>query len=176
MRILKKIGLFILALIGLILIVAVFVNKEYAVERNIVINKPPQAVFNYVKYIKNQDYFHTWAMLDTNCRREYKGVDGTKGYNVAWDSDNSDVGKGEQQITNIEEGKRIDYGLRFIEPFEGNATAYMTTAPQNNQTVVTWGMNGETNYPMNLMNLFMDRMLGGDMESSLQRLKVNVEK
>ena len=176
MRILKRIALFLLAVIGIILIAAAFIRKEYAVERSVLINRPASEVFNYVKYIKNQDYYHKWSMIDTNCRRNYKGVDGTEGYSVAWDSDNSKAGKGEQQITNLDEGKRIDWGLRFIKPFEGNANAYMTTADQQNRTVVTWGMNGISKYPMNFMNLFMDNMLGKDMEGSLQMLKANLER
>lgn len=176
MKILKRIALFVLALIAVVFLIAAFVEKEYAVERSVVINKSSDEVFNYVKYIKNQEYYHKWSMIDTNARREYKGIDGTQGYSVAWDSDNSKAGKGEQQITNLQNGKRIDWGLHFIKPFEGNANAYMTTAPQDNQTLLTWGMNGKSKYPMNFMNLFMDNMLGKDMESSLQRLKSNLEK
>ncbi len=176
MRIVKGVALFILGIILLVLITALFIKKEYSVERSISIAKPSGEVYNYVKLIKNQDYYHKWSMIDTNARRTYKGVDGTEGYVVAWDSDNSKAGKGEQQIAKLKEGQRVDWDLHFIKPFEGNANAYMTTLPDNNQTRVTWGMNGKSKYPMNFMNLFMDNMLGKDMESSLERLKVNLEK
>lgn len=176
MKILKRIALFVLALVAIVLLIAAFVKKEYAVERSVLVNKTSGEVFDYIKYIKNQDYYHKWAMIDTNARRQYKGMDGTQGYSVAWDSDNSKAGKGEQQITNLVEGKRVDWGLHFIKPFEGNANAYMTTNAQADQTLVTWGMNGKSKYPMNFMNLFMDKMLGKDMESSLQRLKANLER
>ena len=110
-------------------------------------------------------------------KKEYKGTDGTVGFVSRWDSENNEVGKGEQQITNIEEGKRIDLGLHFIRPMESKAAAYMTTEPaRSGTTKLSWAMEGRTPYPMNLMNLFIDGMLGKDMETSLTTLKTVLEK
>ena len=57
MNLLKKFLFFILGIIALLLIVGLFVKKEYAVEREIVINKPKAEVFEYIKRIKNQDNY-----------------------------------------------------------------------------------------------------------------------
>ena len=62
MKILKKILIVIAIIIAIPLVVALFVKKDYAVEREIVINKPKQDVWEYVKYIKNQDYYSKWNM------------------------------------------------------------------------------------------------------------------
>ena len=61
MKILKIILLVIAILIVIPLVVALFVAKEYAVERYVEINKPKSEVFDYVKYLKNQDNFSKWA-------------------------------------------------------------------------------------------------------------------
>jgi hypothetical protein len=45
-----------------------------------------------------------------------------------------------------------------------------------NQTKVKWGMEGSTRYPMNIINLFHDKMLGPDLEVSLANLKGIIEK
>lgn len=50
MKFLKKIV--ILVLIAIPLVVALFLKKEYAVQREIEINKPRNEVFEYVKYFK----------------------------------------------------------------------------------------------------------------------------
>jgi hypothetical protein len=50
MNILKKIIVGLLAIIVLALIIALFLPKNYAVEREITINQPKDSVFNYVKY------------------------------------------------------------------------------------------------------------------------------
>jgi hypothetical protein len=54
-------------------------------------------------------------------------------------------------------------------------TPITTEALQGNQTKVRWGMKGISKYPMNCMNLFMDNVLGKDLETSLASLKENLE-
>jgi len=112
-------------------------------------------------------------------KKEFKGTDGEVGFISAWDSDSANVGKGEQEIIKIREGERIDYELRFIEPFEANDHAYMITeAVDMEKTKVKWGFNGKMDYPLNLMLVFMDmeNMLGKDLETGLQNLKAVLEK
>ena len=177
MKILKYILIVIAIIVAIPLIAAVFVKKEYAVQRDITINKPKEEVFNYVKHLKNQEHYNKWTMMDPNARKETRGTDGTVGFFCSWDSDNNDVGKGEQVITNIKEGERIDIGLHFIKPFEGDAVAHMITqSAGTGQTKLTWQMEGKSKYPFNVMNLFIDNMLGKDMETSLATLKGNLEK
>jgi hypothetical protein len=179
MKIIKKILIGIVILIALILIIGIFVKKEYTVEREITINKPKQEIFDYIKLLKNQNDFSKWALMDPNMKKDYKGTDGTVGFISAWDSDNKHVGKGEQEITKIDEGNRIDYALRFLKPMHGEATSYMITdAAAENQTIVKWGFHGNMSYPMNTMLLFMnmDKMLGPDLETGLTNLKAIQEK
>lgn len=179
MKIFKKILIALAIIIAIPLLVALFVKKDYAVEREISINKPKEAVFDYVKYLKNQDNFSKWATMDPDMKKTYRGTDGTVGFVSAWESRNDDVGAGEQEITKITEGERIDYELRFIKPFESTEKAYMITeALGDNQTNVKWGFSGRMDYPMNLMLLFMDfeEMIGNDFETGLNRLKGELEK
>jgi uncharacterized protein YndB with AHSA1/START domain len=177
MNLFVKILLVIAAIIALLMIIAMFVNKEYVVKREVVINKPDAEVFDYVKYVRNQKNYNKWVMADSNMRRTYKGNDGTVGFVSAWDSDDKNVGKGEQEITNIDEGKRIDLALRFEKPMEGNGNAYMTTeAVSPGQTKVNWVMQGSNKYPLNFMNLFIDKLLGTDLQTSLNNLKALLEK
>lgn len=174
MKILKKILLGIMALVALLLIIALFVKKDYKVEREIIINKPTQQVFNYVKYLKNQDNYSKWANIDPDMKKAYQGVDGTVGFVSAWKSDNDEVGEGEQEIKGITEGKRIDFELRFFKPFEATEPAFMTTEPvSESQTKVTWGFSGHMDYPTNLMLIFMDfeKMIGSDLQIGLKKLK-----
>lgn len=176
MKILKRVGIVILSLVVLLLIVALFVNKEYTVEKEVVVNKSKDQAFNYVKYVKNQDSYNKWAMADPNAKKEYKGTDGTVGFVYAWDG-NKNIGKGEQQIKNIEDGQRVDFDLHFIKPFEGKANSWITTEPvTDNQTKIKWGMHGKSPYPLNIMNLFVPSVLGKDLQRSLEKLKTVLEK
>lgn len=178
MRILKGVLLVILGIVILALVVALFVKKEYAVERQITINKPEPVVFEFIKHIKNQDQYSVWSNLDPAMKKTYSGTDGTVGFISAWESSKKNVGKGEQEITNIVEDDRVDMKLRFKEPFEAEDDAYMATeAAGADQTNVKWGFKGKMAYPMNLMLLFMDMegMLGKDLQGGLDKLKVVLE-
>lgn len=178
MRVFKTIIIVILVIVGIVLIAALFIKKEMGAEREIVINKPKAEVYNYIKYLKNQNDYSKWGTMDPAMKKEFRGTDGTVGFVSAWDSDNSDVGKGEQEIKGIKDGERVDYEIRFIKPFESTATAYMTTdAVSEAQTKVKWGFNGKMNYPLNIMRLFMDmdKMIGDDFSTGLTKLKAKME-
>ena len=55
MKILKRILLVIVIIIALALITALFVKKDMKAEREVIINKPRTEVYNYVKYLRNQN-------------------------------------------------------------------------------------------------------------------------
>lgn len=178
MKALKIIGLVLVAIIVLVLITGLFVDGNYAVEREVTINKPKQEVYDYVKYLKNQHEYNVWTKIDPAMKTEFSGEDGTVGFVSAWDSEDPKAGKGEQKIIKITEGDRIDYELHFIEPFESTDFAYLTTAAVNDSvTTVKWGFNGKMKYPMNLMMLTMnmEEMLAPDLQNGLNSLKTILE-
>lgn len=179
MKILKGVLLTIAGIVILALIGALFVKKNYAVERQVTINKSESEVFDFIRHLKNQDQFSVWNNIDPAMKKTYTGTDGTVGFVSAWESTNKNVGKGEQEITNIQEGDRIDMKLRFKEPFEAEDDAYMKTEGMGaNQTIIKWGFKGKMAYPMNLMLLFMnmEEMLGKDLQGGLDKLKTIMEK
>ena len=179
MKNLKKIFAVIAIIIAIPLVVALFVKKDYVVERVIIINKPKAEVFEYIKFLKNQDNYSKWNMMDPDMKKTYQGTDGTVGFISAWESKKENVGAGEQEIVNMIDGERIDTKLRFKVPFESQNDAYMITEDMsNNQTKVKWGFKGAFPYPFNLMGLFMDmeKAVGGDLEVGLQNLKNLLEK
>lgn len=179
MKILRRILLGLVIIIAIPLIAALFIKKDYTVEREIVINKPKQEIFDYIKFLKNQDNYSKWQQMDLHMRKEYKGTDGTVGFISSWKSSKKDVGSGEQEITKITDGERIDTQIRFKEPFESTDNGYMKTiAIDSTSTKVIWGFSGAFPYPMNIMHLFfdMDKEVGGDLEVGLTNLKAVMEK
>ena len=168
----------ILGLIAALLIAGLFIPKGMKATREIVINKPNAEVFNYIKQLKNQDNYSKWGSMDPNMKKEYRGTDGTPGFVSAWEG-NKKVGQGEQEIISIEEGKKLHTELRFIKPFKSVAQSSMTTEPINDSsTKVSWGFEGNMNYPMNVMKLFMnmEKAIGNDFGTGLGNLKTLMEK
>jgi hypothetical protein len=178
MKVIKPILIILAVLIVIPLVVAIFVDKDFSVEREIVIDRPKDEVFNYIKYLKNQDNYSKWAKMDPAMKKYYRGSDGTVGFVSGWESNVKDVGSGEQQIKNIAEGEKIEMSLLFKEPFESKAAAYMTTSTISpTQTKVKWGFNGSMVYPTNFMKLVMnmDEMVGNDLSTGLNNLKSILE-
>ena len=175
----KKILGFIVLIIAIPLIVALFTKQDYEVITSITIEKPAAEVFDYIKYLKNQDNFSVWAKMDPDMTKSYRGTDASVGFVSGWESLNEEVGVGEQEIISIEDGKRIGYELRFLSPFEAVSPAFMSCeAISQNTTRVTWGFKGHMDYPMNLMLLFMDfeAMINNDLTQGLASLKDIMEK
>ena len=163
------------AIIVLPLIIALFIPKEYNIERSLVIGKPKHEVFDYIKFIKNQDEYSKWNMTDPNMKKEFRGTDGTVGFVYGWNG-NKQAGEGEQEITGITEGDRITTEIRFKRPMQNTGHIYMVTeAHSDDSTKVTWGMMGKSPYPMNLMTAMLKGVLGKDLEISLNNLKRRLE-
>jgi hypothetical protein len=166
-------------IIVLALITGLFLKKDYTIEREIVINRPKQEVFGYLKHLKNQNNFSKWSMMDPKAVMDFRGTDGTVGFVSGWDSLVKQVGKGEQEITKIAEGERVDFALRFFRPFESHAEAYFRTESKGeNGTRVIWGFHTKMKFPMNLTGLFMnmEKMVGDDLSAGLTNLKNLLEK
>jgi len=68
--------------------------------------------------------------------------------------------------------------LDFLEPMEGHNTAEFTLSPTAGGTQVRWAMFGPAPYVSKLIGIFvsMDRMIGGDFEAGLAKLKAAAEK
>lgn len=168
----------ILGIIAALLLAGLIISKEIKATKEIVINKPKDEVFNYIKYLKNQQNYSKWATLDPNIKNEFRGTDGQPGFVNHWVG-NKKVGEGEQEITAIEEGKALHTDLRFIKPFKSFAKSTMATeAIDANSTKVSWGFESQMNYPMNIMKVFMNmsEMIGKDFSTGLVNLKTILEK
>jgi hypothetical protein len=176
MKVLRIVLLVIAIIIVIPLLIAIFVKSDYRIERSVVINKPVEDVFEYVSHVKNQKYYNVWVQADPNLKQEFEGVDGTIGFINKWNG-NDKAGQGEQEIVNLIHNEQVDLRIKFIRPFEStmNGSTFTKSMPSGN-TKVTSAVYGVSKYPMNFMNLFMDGMLGKDMDTNLNNLKTVLEK
>lgn len=66
--------------------------------------------------------------------------------------------------------------IRFERPFKNvGQTFLITTIIAPNQTKLTYQMIGTNKFPMNLMNIIIDGLLGKDLEKSLTNVKQILE-
>ena len=162
----------------LIILLALIAPKTYHVSRSILISKPKSDVFEYLKSLKKMDDWSPWATRDPNMEKKFTGIDGKVGAVSYWKG-NKDVGEGEQEITKIVDGERIESELRFLNPWKSTSDCYLQIEDQQSeQTNVIWGFTGKNKFPMSIMMLFMsmDKMVGKDFEEGLKNLKEVLEK
>jgi hypothetical protein len=163
-----------IAVIFIILVIAA--PKKYHVKRTIVIDRALPDVFQYIKYVKNQDHWSPWKKKDPNMKQTFTGEDGAVGFISQWEG-NKDVGTGEQEIMSIQENKRLETELRFFKPWKSQSDAYIQVDKAEGGTKVTWGFSGDNKVPFNVMMLFMnmDKAVGNDFEEGLGDLKKILE-
>lgn len=172
MKVLKYILFILLGLIAIILVIAAILPKDFHAGSEIVINKPRQEVFNYVKQIKMQGTYDNWSKQDPQIQKEYSGIDGTEGFTYTWKS--KKVGDGKQVITKVEEGKRVDMDLFFNGADQANKSFIQVDSLAPNQSKVQWVIDGKMPYPFNLMTLCYD--MNKDFDEGLKSLKLILEK
>ena len=178
-KILIGLAIVVVLLVGVCATAAFLAPTDFRVERELVINKPKSEVFAYAKMLKNQNDWGPWFKKEPTMKQEFRGTDGTAGFTSYWKGTKDEVGEGEQEITRIVEGERIETELRFIQPFESKADAYLTTeAAGDAQTKVRWGFTGSMPRPMNIMLLVMDidKEVGKDFAEGLSSMKMILEK
>lgn len=166
-----------IAIAILLLILGLIAPKRFEVNRSIIVNKPLSDVFDYLKYIKNQDDWSPWKKKDPNMKQTFEGTDGEVGFISKWIG-NKTVGEGEQEIKRIVENESIETELRFLKPWKSQSDAYLRVVGlDKQQTNVTWGFSGRNKFPFSIFMLFMnmDKAVGKDFEEGLNRLKQQLE-
>jgi len=91
---------------------------------------------------------------------------------------NREVGIGEQEITRIIEGKRIEFELRFMKPYTATNQGYFAAESiGSTQTRVRWGISGKYPFPMNLFGLIFnsEKIIGKEFDWGLAKLKSILE-
>ncbi len=176
MKVLKIIGIVILAIVAIVLILGLIAPRQYHVERSIVIQAPRALVFNQVQYWKNWEDWSPWAKADATMKCTYEGADGYPGSLYRWSGEK--VGKGEMSNTGLKPNEEIQYHLKFIEPFEDHADGFLRAEDVEGDTRLSWALYGKSPFPWNALSLFMnlDQRIGKDFEEGLALLKEISEK
>lgn len=167
-----------LALIALLLIRVAFVGNDLLIEKTITIARSGQDTFHYVKLLRNHRYFNKWTLADPNVQITYSGNDGEPGFSSHWTSSMKNVGEGTQRISSVIDNSRIDYSLEFVKPFKDTAASYLAIEAAANGTCnVTWRFTGKRNFMQKIMHVVfsIEKMLGNDLQISLENLKLILE-
>jgi len=164
-------------LIVLLLLGAALKAPTFRVQRSIRIAAPPERVYPLVADFRRWRAWSPWEELDPDLRRVYGGAEEGRGATYAWDG-NKQAGAGRMEITEAAPPYAVGIDLRFTRPFPAHNAIELRLTPEAGSTETTWTMHGDHPYLMRLMTMFfsMDKLVGGDFEKGLARLKAEVER
>ena len=171
-KLLLGIAVIVIVLIAVFLVMVLLQPSQYQIERSTTINAPSAVVFAQVNDFHKWNAWSPWANRDPNMKQIYEGQASGVGAIYSWVG-NSDVGEGKMTIIESRPGERIKIQIEFIKPFAAMNTTDFIFTPQGNQTSVKWTMAGNNTFLTKAFGVFvnMDKMVGGDFEQGLARLK-----
>ena len=170
----------ILIAVGIIVVVFVIIvamqPADYRVVRSASMSAPAPAVFAQVNDFHNWEAWSPWAKRDPAMKQTYEGAAAGTGAIYTW-TGNKEVGEGRMTLTESRPSELIRINLEFIKPFASSCTTEFTFKPEGDQTGVTWSMAGKNNFIAKAFCMFMnmDKMIGGDFEQGLAKMKSVVE-
>ncbi len=175
MKIIKRILLVIVLLIGLAVVVGMLMPREQHVERSIVITADPAVIFDQINNLKNWENWSPWFKLDPASVRNYSDPAVGAGAFYTWSSENENVGKGKMTILDSQPNSLITTQLEF-EGME-KALGYFKLEPDEEGTKLTWAFDANmgSNPFYRLMGLMMDKMLGASFDEGLAAIKQTAE-
>lgn len=175
MKILKRILLGLVTIVAILAVISLFLPKGITVERSITMRGEASDVFPYVNNLQKFQEWSPWAVFAPDLELTYSGPDDGVGAKSTWDSENSEVGSGSQEIIESRQDEYVKIALDFGD--EGDGTSDFRILSEDNRTRVVWGFQIDVGYnPVaRYMGLMMDTWIGDIYQIGLERLKLLVE-
>lgn len=162
----------IVGLIALAVIIAALRPSQFRIARSITIDALPVDLFPYINNLQKFQEWNPYRQKDLTARNEFSGPEEGPGAVFRWIGD-ANVGEGVMTIVKSEPFQAVHVDLEFIKPFPGHNDVQFTLVPKTGGTEVTWSMAGKYALFPKIVGLFisLDRMIGGDFDTGLRRLK-----
>ena len=176
MNVVTKIAIVVVVVILLVLAYATTRPDDFRLERAAIIKAPPERVFALINDFRQWETWSPWDKIDADLKRTYG--DRSAGVGAVYSWDGKKTGSGRMEITESAPSSLIKIKLDFLKPFEAHNTAEFSLHAQGDTTRVSWAMYGPSSYVSKLMGIFvnMDKMIGSDFESGLEKMKSLAEK
>lgn len=174
-KILGGLGLLIVAALVLVALLALRKPDSFRVERQTLVQAPPERVFAQINDIERMRSWNPWERKDPSVRGTYGATRVGVGAHYAWVSEQ--VGDGSMTITESTPVSRVVFRLDFLKPMTATNQAVYTLTPEGSGTRVSWAMTGPSPFVTKVMQVVMDfdQMIGRDFEAGLSALKAQAE-
>jgi len=147
-----------------------------AVSRKVTIDKESEVVYRYLVDIRKWQDWDPCFAIDSIQTRNYNGSVRSSDYGFSWKSNNPDLKFGRVRVIGLKVNQEIVFDMDLnITNQKSAGHGLFTLKEQGSQTVLTWSMISEMDYPYRLLNYFMKQPLGLKLELGLQNLKYECE-
>lgn len=165
-------------LILLLAAMLLLAKKSYTFEKSILVDSSNSDVFNYIKFLKNQEQYHDWFKLDQDKMLDYHGEDGVEGARCNWRSDVISVGVGEQEIAKLKYPHDVQITMKVESPIVAVANHDIKIEDKDGKSKLTYSIQVYFRFPYNIRLLFYDfeNEIEASMVKSLKNIRSAVEK
>lgn len=168
MKVLKFVVAIVLLLVVAVVVVGLFLPKQYDVERSITIDAPPEVVFAYLNDLEKWEAWEPFSKADPTIVTTLGDPSAGLGATQSWTGDSGD---GSLTFTMADPDKGIAYDLNF-EGFDPSSSE-MTYEVVDGKTVLTWSMEGEITTPVigGYFVMMMDAMVAPMYDDGLANIR-----
>jgi uncharacterized protein YndB with AHSA1/START domain len=177
LKIFAAIGVVLVVGIAVVLILAAMQPDQFRIQRTAAVKAPPEKIFPLITDFKAWPAWSPYETKDPAMQRTYGSTSSGKGATYAWDG-NGNVGAGNMLITDAPTPSKVALDLNMTRPLTAHNKVEFTLVPSGDTTTVTWAMRGDTPFFGKVIHVFlnMDKMVGGDFDAGLAKLKSAAEK
>jgi hypothetical protein len=175
MKVLKKAVLIILLIPIALVVVSLFLPSAYRVERRVTMNARADVVFPRINNLKQWPEWTAWNVTKyPDMKISFAGPEAGVGASYSWEGKSS--GRGALKLTRSEPDKGVGYNLEF-ENGKYLSKGAIALEPIGEAVNVTWSNEGDLGWnPLSrCFGLFMDALMGPDLEEGLRNLQRKVE-
>ena len=149
----------------------------YTVSRSLLINAPADKLLAIINTPREFEKWSPYAPKDPQMKNTYNGPASGVGARNEF-AGNNQVGQGSVEIIRSTAPSEVAMRLMMVKPFAADNEVVYALKSQGAGTQVTWAMTAKNPYFAKVIGVFinMDKMIGGDFEEGLQKLKMLAEK
>ena len=145
---------------------------SFQVTRSVNINKNKTDVKTILSDFREMAKWSPWLVLEPDATLNYSEKQSQVGATQSWAGEL--IGKGSMELMEIEEST-LHYDLRFEKPFKSTAKVRFELREEEEQTSVTWLMDGQLPWYLFFLTKVMKVFIGMDYERGLTMLKEYAE-
>jgi hypothetical protein len=171
----KKIFIGLGVIVVAIIVIAAVQSPEMNVSREIEIAATPDSLFPFINNSKKSYDWMPWSESDPTVEMKFSGPEAGVGASSSWKG--KEMGVGTAEVVESIPNQVVKTKLIYTEPFAMSQLAEVSLTPSSSGTLVKWSVSGQSNYFFRLIGVFVssDKMIGGEFEKGLRKLKTLAE-